>query len=366
MGNSIINSAKNLLERTDTKELSSRISEKIGDFATTLNSMGVTTEYTNGVFERISHADNEEELDEAIGREYAKIEMLTLREEDEEDALGKGTEDAEGKGAKYAKPVKTKGNAKRTLDDKKKGRTNEHLDALFSGEDLSNSFKQRAADIFEAAVNARVEEIQSELVKQSRDVFIEEVVAVKETLSTQVDDYLDYVVSEWMSENELAVENGIQTEISESFMNGLRDLFERHYINVPNSKLDILEDMAQKNNQLKNQINGIIKENIKLTKKATSANCSSIFESACHGLADTEVEKLKSLARGIEYSNEAEFGRKINTLKESYFNRKSKPLTTLVEESNSSEYEQELEPRMNAYFNSVGRLADATENNTQS
>ena len=362
MGNSIINSAKSLLERTDTKELNGRISEKIGEFASVLNSMGVTKDYTNDVFERLAHADSE---DEAMNRELTKINMMSIQEEDEEDALGKGAEDAEGKGAKYAKPVKT-GDAKKTLEDKKKGRTNEHLDALFSGEDLSNSFKQRAADIFEAAVNAKVEEIQSELVKQSRDVFIEEVVAVKETLSTQVDDYLDYVVSEWMNENELAVENGIQTEISESFMNGLRDLFEKHYIDVPTSKLDILEDMAVKNNELKNQINGIIKENIRLTKTATSANCASIFESACHGLADTEVEKLKSLSRGIEYSNEAEFGRKINTLKESYFNSKSKPLTTLVEESNSSEYEQELEPRMEAYFNSVGRLADATENNTQS
>jgi len=365
MGNSIINSAESLLERTDTEELSSRISEKINEFTSVLESMGVSSEYSQGAFDRISNADDENELDEAITRELAKLEMIALKEEDEEDALGKGPQDAEGKGAKYAKPVKT-GDAKKTLDDKKKGRTNEHLDALFSGEDLSASFKQRASDIFEAAVNARVEEIQAELVRQSRDVFVEEVVSVKEQLSTQVDDYLDYVVSEWMSENELAIESGIQNEISESFMSGLRYLFETHYIDVPNSKLDVLEDLTVKNNELKNQLNNTIKENIQLAKRATKANCESIFESACHGLADTEVEKLKSLARGIEYSNEQEFGRKIDTLKESYFNRKSKPLTTLVEESNNSEVQQELEPRMEAYFNSVGRLADAKENNTQS
>jgi len=367
MGNSIINSATKLMETAETSGLKNRISESINDVAEFLNSSGASQEYIQEVFNRLSFAEGEQELEEAIQREVAKVSMINLREEDEEDALGKGSKDAKGKGGQFAKPVKTKGDAKKSLEDKKKGRTVEHLEALFSGEELTDSFKRKAAAIFEAAVNSRVEEIQAELVRQSRDVFVEEVSEIKNELSTKLDDYLDYVVSEWMSENELAIDKGIHTEISESFMDGLRDLFESHYIDVPEHKVDMLQEMAERTHELTDKLNHQIKENVKLKKKAVTANCGSIFESMCHNLADTEVEKFKSLARGLEYNTASEFSDKLHTLKESYFRGSGKPLETLNEDSYSSNNNNlpEMNPRMDAYFNAVGRISEGIENNTQ-
>lgn len=367
MGNSIINSAFDLMETAETTGLKNRITESIGDVAEFLNSIGASEEYIQEVFGRLSNVEDEQELQESIQREVAKISMM-LREDDEEDALGKSSKDAKGKGSKFAKPVKTKGDAKKSLEDKKKGRTVEHLEALFSGEELSDSFKNKAAAIFEAAVNARVEEIQAELVRQSRDVFIEEVDGIKNDLSTKLDDYLEYVVHEWMTDNELAIDRGIQTEISESFMHGLRNLFENHYIDVPEHKVDMLDEMAGRTHELTEKLNHQIKENVKLKKSAVKANCGSIFERMSHGLADTEVEKFKSLARGLEYNTETEFSNKLNTLKESYFSGSGKVMETLNEDSYSepNNYAPELNPRMDAYFNAVGRISDSAENNRQS
>ena len=368
MGNSIINSAKDLLERVDTTELSRTVQATIRNVAETLDRAGVSQEYIHQVYERLSGVDSESELNEAVNREYAKLSMINIGEEEEKDALGKGSYDESGKGAKSADAVKTKGDAKKTLKDKQKGKTVEHLQALFSGENLTNSFKQKAATIFEAAVNARVEEIQAELVRQSRDVFVEEISATRNSLAGKLDDYLNYVVSEWMDNNELAIDNGIQNEISESFMHGLRNLFENHYIEVPASKVNLLETMTAKNGRLENKLNKIIKENVNLSKKADRATCETVFETMCSGLASTEIEKFKSLARGIEYGSVNEFSAKLHTIKESYFKNKSKPMGTLNEETLTPRVPvaDDMNPRMGAYFNAIQGMSDGVENNTQS
>jgi len=373
MSNSTINTARQILERSDTTETKNRVDEKVNWFTSALNEMGLTSEYTNDALDRISTVENESELDEAIQREMVKAELIVgassniTEDDDEEDAEGKGSKDAEGKGVVLNKPVKT-GDAKKTLDDKKKGRTVEHLEALFSGEDLTDSFKRKTASIFEAAVNARVEEIQAELIRQSRDVVVEEVLGIKGKLTNQLDDYLNYVVSEWMSENELAVDRGIQNEISESFMDGLKGLFESHYIEVPGSKIDLVDELADKCEQLTSKLNETLHENVNLSKANTQSNCESIFESLCHDLADTEVEKFKSLARGVEYNSEEEFANKLSIIKESYFNRSPQPQVLLNETVDVPSYDETegLTDRMSTYFNAVGRLAEADENNTQS
>lgn len=253
----------------------------------------------------------------------------------------------------------------------------EHLDALFSGEDLTPEFKAKTAAIFEAAVNARVEEVQAELVRQSRDVFVEEVTSAKADMAEKLDDYMNYVVSEWMSENELAIDSGIQTEVTESFMTGLRDLFESHYIEVPESKVDLVDALTSKVDALTEKLNESIHENVQLSNAKTVSNCDALFEAACHGLAATEVEKFKSLARGIEYRTEDEFATKLATIKESYFNSSARGVSGLLTEtvedytlpSNavaSTPIVENLDPRMSAYFNSVGRLADHERQNSQS
>lgn len=382
--NSVINSARNLMERAN-KESNSTSADRVDSVIQELNSIGVSSEYINGVLTRLSSFDNDSDLAEAIDRELYKAAQFSLMEDDDEDATGKGSEDASGKGAIFARPVAKKGAAS-TLKGKKAKKEKEleasynkmeHLEALFSGENLTASFKQKATSIFEAAVNARVEQIQAELVRQSRDVFIEEVATAKSDMAEKLDDYMNYVVSEWMNENELAIDSGIQTEVTESFMNGLRDLFESHYIEVPESKVDLVDALTSKVDALTGKLNESIHENVQLSNDKTVSNCDTIFEAACHGLASTEIEKFKSLARGIEYRTEDEFSSKLATIKESYFSSTARGVTPLLTEtvedytlpSNaiaSAPVAEDLNPRMSAYFNSVGRLADHERQNTQS
>lgn len=388
--NSVINSARNLMERANN-ESNNTSAARVDSFIQELNSIGVSSQYIDGVLTRLSSFDNDSDLAEAIDRELYKAAQFSLMEDDDEDATGKGSEDASGKGSIFARPVAKKG-AESTLKGKKSKKEKmmneygamkneyakmEHLEALFSGENLTASFKQKAASIFEAAVNSRVEQIQAELVRQSRDVFIEEVATAKSDMAEKLDDYMNYVVSEWMTENELAIDSGIQTEVTESFMNGLRDLFESHYIEVPESKVDLVNALTSKVDSLTGKLNESIHENVRLSNDKTVSNCDTIFEAACHGLASTEIEKFKSLARGIEYRTEDEFSSKLAIIKESYFNSAARGVTPLLTEtvedytlpSNaiaSAPIVEDLNPRMSAYFNSVGRLADHERQNTQS
>lgn len=374
MSNSSLNTGRSIIERSETVETKRKIDEKINWLSSTLVDMGLTNGYIQEALSRISYANNEVELEEAIVREQVKAEMIVNKKnktgkDAEETGDGKSSQDAEGKGPVLNTPVDT-GNAKATLDNKKKGKTMEHLEALFSGEDLTDSFRRKAAAIFEAAVNSRVEEIQTELVRQSRDVVVEEVLGVKSQLTNQLDEYMNYVVSEWMSENELAIDRGVQNEISESFMNGLRGLFESHYIEVPESKVDLIETLTSKCSELTSKLNYTLHENVQLSKETVQSNCGTIFESMCHGLAATEVEKFKALARGVEYNTEAEFGDKLALIKESYFNNNvsyhaPQMLAETVEVPSHDETEG-LSNRMSAYFNTIGHHAEVDENNTQS
>jgi hypothetical protein len=374
MANSVINSARNLIERANI-ESGNHMNTRVQSVITELTNMGATPDYINSVVRRLSNFNDEASLTEAIGRELYKASQFALVEEDEEDATGKGSEDAEGKGVKFARPVKTKGNAKKSLKDKQnnRGAKLEHLNALFSGENLTDSFKRKAEAVFEAAVNARIEEIQSELVRQSRDVFVEEIHTAKNQMTNKLDEYMNYVVSEWMSENELAIDHGIRNEVTESFMSGLRELFENHYIEVPESKVDLIDALTYKVEKLTGKLNQSIHENVSLSNAKSESNCDAIFEAACHGLADTEIEKFRSLARGVEYNSESEFSGKLATIKESYFNSSARGVTTLLNESFEEtlpsiggSYVDDMTPRMNAYFNSVGRHMQSEENNTQS
>ncbi len=382
--NSVINSARNLVERANNEE-TARSGQRVQSVISELTNMGVSQDYISGVLQRLAQFDTESDLSEAIDRELYKATQFSIMEDDEEDATGKGSEDASGKGSIFARPVAKK-SAESTLKGKKAKKEKElqasynkmeHLEALFSGENLTASFKQKAASIFEAAVNARVEEIQAELVRQSRDVFVEEVSSAKSNMANKLDEYMNYVVSEWMNENELAIDSGIQNEVTESFMNGLRDLFENHYIEVPQGKVDLVDALNSKVDALTGKLNESIQENVKLSNAKTVSNCDAIFEAACHGLAATEVEKFKSLARGIEYRTEDEFSSKLATIKESYFNSTARGVTPLLTEtvedytlpSNaiaSAPIMEDMNPTMATYFNSVGRMAGVENNKTQS
>jgi hypothetical protein len=195
----------------------------------------------------------------------------------------------------------------------------EDIDALMQGEELSEEFKDKAATIFEAAVVARatpiVEEIQAELMEQF-EVALEE---VKEEMAAKVDDYLNYMVEEWMSDNELAIETGLKAEITEEFIEGLRNLFVEHYIDIPAEKVDIVEEMTSKLEELEDALNEQINKGIELSKELNEQKKIEAIYTACEGLSQTQVEKLKALAEGVEFTTDEEFADKLSTLKESYF-----------------------------------------------
>jgi hypothetical protein len=195
----------------------------------------------------------------------------------------------------------------------------EDIDALMQGEELSEEFKDKAATIFEAAVVARatpiVEEIQAELMEQF-EVALEE---VKEEMAAKVDDYLNYMVEEWMNDNELAIETGLKAEITEEFIEGLRNLFVEHYIDIPAEKVDIVEEMTSKLEELEDALNEQINKGIELSKELNEQKKIEAIYTACEGLSQTQVEKLKALAEGVEFTTEEEFADKLSTLKESYF-----------------------------------------------
>jgi hypothetical protein len=187
------------------------------------------------------------------------------------------------------------------------------------GESLSEEFKTKAATIFEAAVMSRVEAIAVDVEQQLTEQFDAAVEVIKEEMATKVDDYLNYMVEQWMKENEIAIEKGLRAEIAEDFMNGLRNLFIEHYIDIPEEKVDVVEELSAKVEELEEALNEQINKGVELTKDLNEQKKIEAIYTACEGLTQTQVEKLKSLAESVEFTTEQEFVGKLDVLKESYF-----------------------------------------------
>ena len=192
--------------------------------------------------------------------------------------------------------------------------------ALVSGDaDLSEEFKDKAATIFEAAVKTRIQEQTKILEAQYEEKLSAETETVKEAMVEKVDSYLNYVVEEWMKENELAVERGIRTEIAEDFITGLKDLFKEHYIDVPEEKYNVLDDLTNQNKKLEDKLNEQIAKNVDLSKEVSSSAKSKAINEVASDLADTEKEKFEKMAENVEYDSADKFREKLETIKESYF-----------------------------------------------
>ena len=196
----------------------------------------------------------------------------------------------------------------------------EDLDALFTGEELTENFKEKASIIFESAISMRVETLREELEAETAAQLEEDKEEFRNELSAKMDDYLSYVVEEWMKDNELAIERGLRGDIAESFMTGLKGLFEDHYITVPDDKYDILEGLYTKVSGLETALDEQLKNNIELNKDAMVSRCINVFSEVAEGLTDAENEKLQSLAEGLEYDSEDQFRDKLSVLRENYFN----------------------------------------------
>ena len=195
----------------------------------------------------------------------------------------------------------------------------EDVNALLEGEELSEEFQEKARTIFEAAITSRVAKIQENIEHQYAVALEEEVQEIKSELSERVDAYLEYVSEEWLLENQIAVQAGLKEELTESFMTGLKGLFEEHYVSIPEDKYDVLESMVEKLDEMETKLNEQIERNISLNKRLAESVADGIFEQVSEGLAATQKEKLASLAESVEFESEEEYREKLETLKEAYF-----------------------------------------------
>ena len=211
----------------------------------------------------------------------------------------------------------------------------EDVNALFGGEELSEEFKAKAKTIFEAAIGSKVGHIKETLESEYAEKIAEATEDLKVSLQERIDSYLEYVAEEWLTENELAVEAGLKTEMTESFLEGMKSLFEEHYVTIPEEKYDVIESMVDKLDDMETKLNEQIEKNIGLNKRLAESVADSILESVSDGLAATQKEKLASLSESVEFESEEEYREKLETLKESYFSRtpaaKNEAMQTLSE-----------------------------------
>ena len=197
----------------------------------------------------------------------------------------------------------------------------EDVNALLGGEELSEEFRQKAKLVFESALNSKVSEIHEALEAQYEIKLEEAREGLKEALTERVDSYLEYVAEEWMTENELAIEHGLKTEMTESFLSGMKGLFEEHYVTIPEDKYDVLESMVEKLDDMETKLNEQIDKNIGLNQRLSESVSDNILDQVSEGLAVTQKEKLASLAESVEFESEEEYREKLESLKESYFSK---------------------------------------------
>ena len=234
--------------------------------------------------------------------------------------------------------------------------------ALIEGEELSEEFQAKAKTIFEGAIRSKVAEIKEELQESYATALVEELDKIKEGLTERVDAYLEYVADEWMQENALQVENGLKTEMTESFLSGMKTLFEDHYVTIPEEKYDVLNSMVDKLDEMENKLNEQIDRNVALNRRLAESNADGVFAAVAEGLADTQKEKLATLAENVEFESETDYREKLVTFKESYFPSKtSAPKSTsenLSEEVSTDEVASvDTTPRMQAYLDILSRAA---------
>jgi hypothetical protein len=233
----------------------------------------------------------------------------------------------------------------------------EDLSALFGGEELSEEFQLKARTIFEAVVTAKVTEVQEEMAAQYEASLTEHLETVKSELVERVDAYLEYVSEEWISENKIEVEHGLKTEMTESFLSGMKGLFEDHYVTIADDKYDVLESMVSKLDEMEGRLNEQIEANISLNKRLGESTADGIFREVTEGLAVTQREKLVALSEGVEFEGEESYREKLVTLRESYFPSEQKSVSNKVEtlsEGVTSETGVEAGAAMTQYLKALG------------
>ena len=289
-------------------------------------------------------AEGEEELEEAAEKKAEK-KGSSKGDEDEDEDEDEEDEDEKKMNEAFAEIEE---------------QIEEDVNALLSGEDLSEDFKVKAKTVFEAALNARTQQIEEAILASYQEQLSEEVVAIREELIERIDSYLEYVSEEWIEENALVVENGLKTEMTESFLTGIKQLFEDHYVTIPEDRYDVLNTMVEKLDEMETKLNEQIEKNISLNKRLAESVTEVIFAEVSEGLALSQKDKLASLVENVEFDSEQDYREKLVTLRESYFPRQTgthRNDSDYLAEDNTT-YAPEVSDRMSYYLNALQRVSN--------
>ena len=335
-------------------------SSKLKDPATTLaqvrdvvNAKASAADSMKGVKEETEEDEDlvdEEEVDE-------DEEVVAEESCDDEDGMKEGPKPKKGKTKEDPKedPKEDEDEMKEDFD------IEEDVNALLAGEDLSEEFQEKARTIFEAAIRSKIVGIKEELQETYENALIEEIEVIKEGLVDRVDAYLEYVADEWVSENALAVEHGLKTEMTESFLQGMRGLFEDHYVSIPEDRYDVIESMVDKLDEMEGKLNEQIERNVALNRRLAESVADVIFADVAEGLALSQKDKLASLAENVEFDSEANYREKLVTLRESYFptntGAQRDDSETLSESTDVQSQQPQVDGRMATYLQTLGRVA---------
>jgi hypothetical protein len=307
--------------------------------------------------ESVEEDDEEELIDDET--EYDEDEVVSeakkkSAEDDEEEDDEEGEDEDSEEDDEEDKKEKAMKEAFAQIEEE----IEEDVNALLSGEELSEDFKVKAKTVFEAALNARTEQIEEAIVHQYEQKLAEEVEAIKEELTERLDSYLEYVSEEWLQENALEVEQGLKTEMTESFLQGMKGLFEDHYVTIPEDRYDVLESMVEKLDEMENKLNEQIQRNVALNRRLAESVTEVIFAEVSEGLALSQKDKLASLAENVEFDSEGSYREKLVTLRESYF-----PRNTGTQRDNSdyiaeeTDYSQPVSGSMSRYLDTLQRVS---------
>jgi hypothetical protein len=315
--------------------------------------------------------EGEEEEEEEEDKKPAFLKKKSMKEAASDYADTKITHDVNKKGAKIAEPTDVSADKNRgTIKPKpsaasgkiEKPSMKESIETLFAGKDLTEEFKTEAATLFEAQVVARTQEIEEELQAKYSTLLEEHTLAVTEEMVERIDEYLNYVVEEWMQENRLAVSNGLRTEITEGFIEKLRGVFAESYIEVPEEKLDLFESTVEDYETLKTELDEQVSKNMEVSDECEQLRCELLFREMAEGLTDTETQKLRNLAESIEFDSVEQFAEKLSVLRENIENIGNTSVASEPSNEDSLEesYEEESEasPLMEAYIKSMSRSKD--------
>jgi hypothetical protein len=306
----------------------------------------------------VKESSEEDEDEELVEGEYEEDEVVAeAKHKSEEDEEGEEEEDEEGEeeeGDEEDEKEKAMKEAFAEIEEE----IQEDVSALLSGEDLSEEFRDKAKLVFESALNARTQQIEEAIQYHYEQRLVEEVELIKEELTERLDSYLEYVADEWVQENALAIDQGIKSEMTESFLQGMKSLFEEHYVTIPEEKYDVIESMVDKLDEMETKLNEQIERNVALNKRLAESVTDVIFAEVTEGLALSQKDKLASLAENVEFDSESDYREKLVTLRESYF-----PRHTGAQLDNSDyitegmEYHQEVSGSMAHYLDALGRVS---------